>query len=741
MNNRVIPLHAISMGILVGNTFYVYLEGHEYSCKIAQKEEWECMEINALVENMLSVAKGNTLSIEDFIKKHQFVMRDELIILSYNMSLIQYADVVRFAHQYLRGYNVSILSDMDLAGIGESNTVMDDDLSFGLVYQERYVLVESGCGVIDILSNGKQLDSIDSDLLLWNVEESNMKYLSKSEFELYHNCGLLSLILIIRDFIKGVIVLPASHSRIDCCTKINNSIRTYERLVEKDKSYPFKSSKQIYLYGNEFYFMIDDFEVKVPLLEKWGYIPECVTLNVDCSPREIFKFEFVDQSTGKSESFKLEELLEQYGDIQLSNDNKTSLFADYETVEDALTEYLVAATNGNAEAQYKLANCYDEGLGGLEENQDEAFRWYVKSANQGYPDALYTVAIYYQNGEIVEKNEQKALDLYIEAAEKGCVEAYYYLAYLYKIGSMVEVDYDKAFHYALLAANSNDAEAQQMLGGFYQDGIGTEVNYAEAMNWYQKSVDNGCVYSQISIGLLYEKGLGVDTDKQKAFNYYMEAAEQGEISGYFYLGLWYFYKTDDDSDEYINDWKEAFKYYKLAAELAVEKEEYEYTEAFTSLAEMYEFGWGTDKDIAKAIEWYKLAAEQSCEEAIEKLDKLSATLSYQTSNIGLSEDEQEYLEEVKMCLEENNEISSRERRLLDRLRTKLNISEERAKELEESLKAPQLTEDEQEYLEEYKLCLEEDGEISSKERRLLDRLRDKLGISVERANELESSFI
>ena len=100
----------------------------------------------------------------------------------------------------------------------------------------------------------------------------------------------------------------------------------------------------------------------------------------------------------------------------------------------------------------------------------------------------------------------------------------------------------------------------------------------------------------------------------------------------------------------------------------------------------------------------------------------------------------EYLEEVKMCLEEDNEISPRERRLLDRLRIKLNISEERAKELEESLKSPQLTKDEQEYLEEYKLCMEEDGEISSKERRLLDRLRDKLGISVERAKELENYY-
>lgn len=105
-----------------------------------------------------------------------------------------------------------------------------------------------------------------------------------------------------------------------------------------------------------------------------------------------------------------------------------------------------------------------------------------------------------------------------------------------------------------------------------------------------------------------------------------------------------------------------------------------------------------------------------------------------------SEEELEYLDEIKACLEEDNEISPKERRLLDRLRIKLNISEGRAKELEGSLKVLQLTEEEREYLEEYKACLDEDGEISPKERRLLDRFRDKLGISEERVLELENSI-
>lgn len=102
-----------------------------------------------------------------------------------------------------------------------------------------------------------------------------------------------------------------------------------------------------------------------------------------------------------------------------------------------------------------------------------------------------------------------------------------------------------------------------------------------------------------------------------------------------------------------------------------------------------------------------------------------------------SETEKEYIEELKACLEEDEEISSRERRLLNRLRDRLGISEARANELEESLRKPQLTEDEQEYYEEYKACLEDGKRVSEKERRLLEKLRKMLGISEDRAKEIE----
>ena len=50
-----------------------------------------------------------------------------------------------------------------------------------------------------------------------------------------------------------------------------------------------------------------------------------------------------------------------------------------------------------------------------------------------------------------------------------------------------------------------------------------------------------------------------------------------------------------------------------------------------------------------------------------------------------------------------------------------------------------LTPEEKEYADEYKACLE-DGEISDRERRLLDKIRISLNISVPRATEIENAL-
>lgn len=108
----------------------------------------------------------------------------------------------------------------------------------------------------------------------------------------------------------------------------------------------------------------------------------------------------------------------------------------------------------------------------------------------------------------------------------------------------------------------------------------------------------------------------------------------------------------------------------------------------------------------------------------------------ETCDESLTPNEEKYKEEVLFCLEDDGEISSEERIMLERKRIRFGITEERALAIEKMC-APSLTEAEQEYVDIYKeLCA--DGEITERKRRVLNRERESLGISEQRAKELES---
>jgi hypothetical protein len=60
---------------------------------------------------------------------------------------------------------------------------------------------------------------------------------------------------------------------------------------------------------------------------------------------------------------------------------------------------------------------------GLRINEPEAFRWWHKAAEQGHPEAMFTVAMAYLNGEGVEKDERAALDWLHKAALRDVEDA------------------------------------------------------------------------------------------------------------------------------------------------------------------------------------------------------------------------------------------------------------------------------------------------------------------------------
>ncbi len=87
------------------------------------------------------------------------------------------------------------------------------------------------------------------------------------------------------------------------------------------------------------------------------------------------------------------------------------------------------------------------------------------------------------------------------------------------------------------------------------------------------------------------------------------------------------------------------------------------------------------------------------------------------------------------CLEETGTITEDDQKYLNRKRKKFGISEKRAREIEQEA-TPSLTADEQEYLETFKE-LAASGTLTDRAKRLLERERKSLGISKEKAAEIE----
>ena len=143
---------------------------------------------------------------------------------------------------------------------------------------------------------------------------------------------------------------------------------------------------------------------------------------------------------------------------------------------------------------------------------------------------------------------------------------------------------------------------------------------------------------------------------------------------------------------------------------------------------------------SETIEWQIEIEFESIENLLENNVEELPLKAIDNDSTSLSNYEKEYLEEVKFMFEDDGIIDEKERRVLNRLKDKLKISDEKADYLENQfLASTTYSENEKEYIEEYKEFLN-DGEITDKERRTLNRFATKLDLTPERVAELENSL-
>ncbi|KAG1143351.1 hypothetical protein G6F37_007222 [Rhizopus arrhizus] len=276
------------------------------------------------------------------------------------------------------------------------------------------------------------------------------------------------------------------------------------------------------------------------------------------------------------------------------------------------------AARGHAESQYYLGNLYASGLLSKKgKNEfDKAFPLFVQATKHHHADAAYRAAKCYEDGLGCRKDSAKAVQFYKKAATLNHPGAMYRLGVADVNGelglSKNPRDGVKWLKRSAEAATGEYPHAVHELALLHERGIPNvvfvDVQYAVSL--YVQAAELDYAPSAFRLGECYEYGkLECQPDPALSIHYYTIAAQHGHREACFALTAWYLVGSPGvlpQSDE------DAYLWARRAAEKELPKAEY-------AVGYFTEVGIGVTKNPAEAMEWYKKAAEHGDKRAIQRL--------------------------------------------------------------------------------------------------------------------------
>lgn len=181
-------------------------------------------------------------------------------------------------------------------------------------------------------------------------------------------------------------------------------------------------------------------------------------------------------------------------------------------------------------------------------------------------------------------------------------------------------------------AKKGNARAMLSLGNCYEHGIGTQRDFIKALEWYEKAADEGLPEGWYNLGVSYEVGMGNPGDMKKAIRAYEKAADKDLVPAHLKLSSFYFSGTGVKKDikkgmkhltaaagkgnpeasnslgviymqgmfDQPKDEIKAYEYFLQAADAG-------HLEAIKNIAVIYKDGYGRNKDLGVALQWYLIA--------------------------------------------------------------------------------------------------------------------------------------
>ncbi|EXX62850.1 Ack1p [Rhizophagus irregularis DAOM 197198w] len=247
---------------------------------------------------------------------------------------------------------------------------------------------------------------------------------------------------------------------------------------------------------------------------------------------------------------------------------------------------------------FSLAMYYENGEG-TEKNLEKALYWHQKAAENGFTDSMHNLAIKYYSKGGAEKNLEKAIYWYQKAAENGFNGSMHYLAMCYEDVEGTEKNLEKAIYWYQKAAENGFTDSMHNLANRYYSGEGTEKNLEKAIYWYQKAAENGFTDSMHNLANRYYSGEGTEKNLEKAIYWYQKAAEDCFTNSMHNLAMCY-----ENGEGTEKNLEKAIYWYQKAAENG-------FTDSMHNLANRYYSGEGTEKNLEKAFYWRQKATESN----------------------------------------------------------------------------------------------------------------------------------
>ena len=223
----------------------------------------------------------------------------------------------------------------------------------------------------------------------------------------------------------------------------------------------------------------------------------------------------------------------------------------------------------------------------------EAARWYSVAANLGDVPSMYNVARLYQDGEFVPTDHAEAFRWYLRGAENNDADCQVAVAgYLLTGNGGVRVDLARATHWVELAVKQDHPEAMGILAFMLDEDVFGKRDLSRAVKLATRAAAQNSVFGRSKLAYFMREGRGIREDDAAALRLYEELAREGDPEA---MGQVAYMLHRGEGAPVDN--ARAFALARRAVDLG-------YDESRTTLACMYYNGDGIERD-------YKEAARQA----------------------------------------------------------------------------------------------------------------------------------